>query len=692
MNAFIHQRVFENNLKHTNIWKYLPALLFIYLCSCSVSDKRPLEGRDTFFVDSLTKIYNVDSIMTNPKKVLDVFTEARTQVTDSVESYKLLTKITQAHLMSYDFDRTLEVCDQVYDFSSREKAKPHPPSILQALTKMRADVLNTRAMIYAQTGRMDSALIYLTESYDLFPFIEIGINIADTHYFLGDYVPALQQYRKLLFHIDSLGEGESNFTVIYAGMARIYQELDNFEMAEQCYEKATQYSEQAPLHDLHYMENAWGALYYRTKDYEKNLEHMRKAVRLAAELEQPLSQGIPLLNIADTYIMIEQPDSARFYLDHVKEVLGSAYFEPRFYFPAISLYAALALLEDNLPEAERLLLQPYDTLSVSTQYLYSHYSRLHELYLRKKDFEKAYFYRKETETYNDSIRNLKVRNNLSEIDMRYGQDTTVLRKDIQLALAESRILQWKYTTNISIVLFLLILMLIAGIIFYLLKKNELRHLKQHSTIVGLRMEIIRNRLSPHFMFNALNVVMPSLGKYKELENPFRALIQLLRDNLMASEQVAVPLRQEIERVQNFLQFQSLKQAGTVRIAWDISPEAPTETLVPSMSIQIPVENAVKYAFLPEHTDALLQILIQLETDAISIRIEDNGVGYNPDNHTDREQGSGSGLKMLRSTIELLNAKNARKITFTIINKRTDTPPERGTRVYILIPVHYKYNL
>jgi LytS/YehU family sensor histidine kinase len=68
------------------------------------------------------------------------------------------------------------------------------------------------------------------------------------------------------------------------------------------------------------------------------------------------------------------------------------------------------------------------------------------------------------------------------------------------------------------------------------------------------MEIVRNRLSPHFVFNAINAIMPSLKQHKELEHHFGLLVQMLRSNLVASEQIAATLSEETALVKNYLQL------------------------------------------------------------------------------------------------------------------------------------------
>jgi LytS/YehU family sensor histidine kinase len=235
---------------------------------------------------------------------------------------------------------------------------------------------------------------------------------------------------------------------------------------------------------------------------------------------------------------------------------------------------------------------------------------------------------------------------------------------------------------------------ILWIITYRRKAHELRYVRQGSVITGLRMEIIRNRLSPHFMFNALNIAMPNFGKYRELEEHFSLLIRMLRDNLQASEHVAIPFSQETGLVKNFLQFNELRNSGRIRTEWNISPDIPAETFIPSMSIQIPVENVIKYAFPPDTdaSDARLSISARIDVHALHIIMEDNGTGYDPAARRDSEKGTGSGLKMLTRTIDMLNMNNSDRITFAIGNVNSDAPTRRGTRVTIVIPLNYNFNM
>ena len=81
--------------------------------------------------------------------------------------------------------------------------------------------------------------------------------------------------------------------------------------------------------------------------------------------------------------MIRQPDSARFYLDDARRLFGKAYEQPSFRYYMDGLYASLALLENDLSQAERLLSSAHDLNQVNPLYTYYNNRRMEELYYKK---------------------------------------------------------------------------------------------------------------------------------------------------------------------------------------------------------------------------------------------------------------------------------------------------------------------
>lgn len=84
-----------------------------------------------------------------------------------------------------------------------------------------------------------------------------------------------------------------------------------------------------------------------------------------------------------------------------------------------------------------------------------------------------------------------------------------------------------------------------------------------------------------------------------------------------------------------------------------------------MMIQIPVENAIKHGLRDKEGEKRLSITVFRQDGNIIISIEDNGTGFRLQTGCPAMQSTGTGLKVLNQTIELLNAGNSVPITILI---------------------------
>ncbi len=662
---------------------------FFALVRCN-SPVQSLSSPDDKKMEYSTKLHD-DSSSINPYSVIKHLSEIRPQVVDSFNFYKIGLLLASSYYHANALDSALILNQEVIDYYHRSDKT-------EKKVLLAGDAYNNRGVCLQHTNHNDSAIICYIKAYELLNNISgkellpsVCINLADCYYFNGEYSQTSYYYRKALFISDSLGM-ETLKPAIYSGLAQLYQELENYEQSEEFFKKAEEYWDIKTDHEKFFFANTRGNYYYKTQNYRQALDWFKRADMSAKKLSQAFAQAIAEGNMGEIYILMGEVDSARYFLDSARKLLGKYYYQPSFKFYFDGLYASLALLENNLPEAEKILVQPFDTLEVNPQYIYLHNRRMQDLYLKKQDYKKAYHYRNMAEAYNDSLRNVRIHNNIAEIGFRYQQDTTLIKKDMQIALSENKASQWQKVALLSIIISLLFICLIVGVILYRRRIRELKYQKYLATITELRMEIVRNRLSPHFVFNALNAIMPALDKYQELEKPFRLLIQLLRNNIKASEQIAVSLEEEIKIVKDYLELQAFRDSSIITINWHLDKDLTLQTLIPSMSIQIPVENAVKYAFNATTSDPTIEIQLIADEEFLYIRIEDNGIGYIPGQTSNDLRGTGNGIKMLYKTIDLLNSQNEKKMSLLIENISNTTPHKHGTKVSLVIPSKYKFEL
>lgn len=89
---------------------------------------------------------------------------------------------------------------------------------------------------------------------------------------------------------------------------------------------------------------------------------------------------------------------------------------------------------------------------------------------------------------------------------------------------------------------------------------------------------------------------------------------------------------------------------------------------------------------------ILAINIFTSNNILNLEIKDNGIGFNTQQASNSHKGTGTGLKVLYSTIEMLNVMNNKKMEFNIRNEVNISSDKLGTGVYVKVPLDYKYEL
>lgn len=250
--------------------------------------------------------------------------------------------------------------------------------------------------------------------------------------------------------------------------------------------------------------------------------------------------------------------------------------------------------------------------------------------------------------------------------------------------------KWQKLLIIFMGIFLVFsIMLIVLVIRINRKKRDLLFQKQMTDIVQLKMQNIQNRITPHFFFNALNAASFPLKDFPEHQNAFNNLLSILKLSLLNAESITVSLASELKIVEAYVNLYKFHLTGGM-IFEKVLDNSNSEIQIPSMILQIPIENAIKHGLAPKQEDRVLKLLSTQTCEGVEFCIVDNGVGRR--NSSDLTTGTGTGLKVLIQTITMLNLRNNKKIEFSIEDLHPDNLMNSGTMVKIFIPDNYNYNL
>jgi hypothetical protein len=189
-----------------------------------------------------------------------------------------------------------------------------------------------------------------------------------------------------------------------------------------------------------------------------------------------------------------------------------------------------------------------------------------------------------------------------------------------------------------------LLYLLAVALHYLLaatreaKEREERETELKALARDAELAALKERLNPHFLFNALNSIGSLAATRPEEARRMCALLSdFLRTTLGLSGRAEIPLSEEIALARRYLAVERVRFGDRLGVAEDLDPAA-ADSLVPPLLLQPLVENAVKHGIAGRLGGGTLTLVTKRTGDRVSIVVE------NPaDDDVPRPAGTGLGL-------------------------------------------------
>jgi signal transduction histidine kinase len=212
-----------------------------------------------------------------------------------------------------------------------------------------------------------------------------------------------------------------------------------------------------------------------------------------------------------------------------------------------------------------------------------------------------------------------------------------------------------------------------------LKEREVRTAELERLVTEARLDALRARLHPHFLFNTLNTISAKVEREpRNARRMLEQLGQLLRISITHADDRRVPLSEEIDFIERYLDLQKMRFEENLTTIIDVSPDV-TDALVPTFILQPMVENAVRYG-MSSVGRSLVEVRAWQQGGELRLMVRDEGPGL-PQNW-DPERMAHIGIGNTRDRLrEMYGDRNQ---AFTIYSD-----PGEGVRVEIRIPLeHY----
>ncbi len=207
------------------------------------------------------------------------------------------------------------------------------------------------------------------------------------------------------------------------------------------------------------------------------------------------------------------------------------------------------------------------------------------------------------------------------------------------------------------------------------RERELRASQLETRLAQARLQVLKMQLHPHFLFNTLNAISELVYKDPEsAEQMITNLSDLLRLSLENVGVQEVPLKQELDFLNKYVEIEQTRFHDRLRLSMEIEPDT-LDASVPNMILQPLVENAIRHGIGALSTGGRIEIGADREEGMLHLFVRDNGRGLL--NGEQQALKEGVGLANTRARLAHLYGSTHR---FALVN-----PPGGGLMVDMEIP-------
>jgi len=216
-------------------------------------------------------------------------------------------------------------------------------------------------------------------------------------------------------------------------------------------------------------------------------------------------------------------------------------------------------------------------------------------------------------------------------------------------------LVWSFTIARPFYLRWWFFLISASVLFgltYIYVRTRDKRLKKESQIlqekVQAQFETLKSQVSPHFLFNSFNTLLALIET-----NPQKAAIyvehlsDLFRNILKYRERDLITVKEELELIQAYAYLQEQRFGENFKLKIELDDFA-RKSLIPPLTLQLLVENAIKHNVISTEKPLLVQISHQGGYLVVANALQPK---------TNPESSTGFGLRSIRERYKLLNSQD-----------------------------------
>jgi two-component system, LytTR family, sensor kinase len=165
---------------------------------------------------------------------------------------------------------------------------------------------------------------------------------------------------------------------------------------------------------------------------------------------------------------------------------------------------------------------------------------------------------------------------------------------------------------------------------------------QEERLAQAELRALRAQISPHFIYNALAAVAGDIHARPEEARELLIDFAEFTRYLFRDGRSYVTLGEELDHVERYLRLERARFRDTLHVTIDVPPET-RDAVVPAMSVQPLVENAVRHGVELRAGSGRVEIVARASGPDVELRVSDDGCGIEPERVPAVLAGAGGGI-------------------------------------------------
>lgn len=459
--------------------------------------------------------------------------------------------------------------------------------------------LNMISVVFRRTDAIKSALDYSQEALELAETVKnpsVGLkrsinvslnSIGNIYQILEQNDLAIEKFKQSMILEKELNN-KLGLAINYQNVGECYEAQGKLEQALDSFQKSLAYNiEINSIKGKIICNYSIAHVYVHLGKTQEALELLHKALSAAKPLaDQKIISSI-YVNLGWTYIQLSNYDKAELNLTKGLKI-ATAY---------------------NLP-AE---------IAESNKFL-------SELWIKKDDFKKGMAFYKEAKKYEEQITNNLNLRYVNDMILRYESEKR--SHQLETLAKENESVRLKLRKNRTMLLISgIALALLAGILYILYRQYQLNNEKK---LLTLEQTMLRSQMNPHFLFNSLNSIKLYIinNEKKNAVHYLNKFSKLVRKILEASSQREIPLAEELETVELYMNIENIRFSNEINFKINVDERLDIHTIrIPSLILQPFLENALWHGLSSKEGEKNISLEVKKAQEGfIKISIIDDGVG------------------------------------------------------------------